>query len=159
MPIKSKKKIRKIKDDSKLQKNTIEAERSQKEKRKRLEDKEKAVQECLQDVPAVQELVLDINKETKEVLVKVDAVFCQLLKKHQLDGIKFLYNSTIEGIDRLKEGDPGSGCILAHSMGLGKTFQIVTFIFTIFLHEELRRHLKRFFTFSHLDKLDGPDKT
>lgn len=50
---------------------------------------------------------------------------------HQLQGVKFLYDNVIECVNAFEKSD-GFGCILAHSMGLGKTLQ-VSFIFPFFV--------------------------
>ncbi|KAF0296317.1 Helicase ARIP4 [Amphibalanus amphitrite] len=44
----------------------------------------------------------------------------------EIGGVRFLYDNLIESQERCKT-TPGFGCILAHSMGLGKTMQTVTF--------------------------------
>ena len=48
--------------------------------------------------------------------------FCVL----QIGGIRFLFDNLVESLERYKTSN-GFGCILAHSMGLGKTIQIVAF--------------------------------
>uniref|UniRef100_T1IWW8 ATP-dependent helicase ATRX n=1 Tax=Strigamia maritima TaxID=126957 RepID=T1IWW8_STRMM len=47
-----------------------------------------------------------------------------------LGGVKFLWETVCESVDRMKT-HPGSGCILAHCMGLGKTLQVIAFIHTL----------------------------
>ena len=46
----------------------------------------------------------------------------------QIGGIRFLYDNIIESVSRFSVS-PGFGCILAHSMGLGKTLQVSTLLY------------------------------
>ncbi|KAI5749176.1 hypothetical protein M8J76_005191 [Diaphorina citri] len=61
----------------------------------------------------------------------------RIIKPHQIGGIRFLFDNIIESTERYKTS-PGFGCILAHSMGLGKTLQIVSFSDIFLRHTEGR---------------------
>ncbi|KAG0235206.1 hypothetical protein BGW42_005670 [Actinomortierella wolfii] len=52
----------------------------------------------------------------------------KLLKPHQKEGVRFMWRNVV-----MMEG----GCILAHSMGLGKTFQVVSVVYLLL--SELRK--------------------
>lgn len=61
------------------------------------------------------------------------------LRQHQRDGIRFMWRALMQG-PLLKV--PAVGCILAHSMGLGKTGQVVVFLnLMVRYYAQLRRPL------------------
>ena len=53
------------------------------------------------------------------------------LKPHQLDGARFMFENVVRSLSALSAGDNGGGCVLAHSMGLGKSMQVVTLLHTL----------------------------
>lgn len=75
-------------------------------------------------------------------MVEVGKQLVKSMKPHQGNGIRFMYDCTIESIERLKKTQ-GSGCILAHSMGLGKTFQVIAFLHTIMTNKYTKDKMKR----------------
>lgn len=52
-----------------------------------------------------------------------------------MGGIRFLYDNLVESLERFGSSS-GFGCILAHSMGLGKTLQVISFIDVLFKHTQ-----------------------
>ena len=56
----------------------------------------------------------------------------------QVGGIRFLYDNIVETLERHNTTD-GFGCILAHSMGLGKTLQVIAFIDLYLRHTSAER--------------------
>ena len=63
------------------------------------------------------------------------------LKPHQISGIRFMFSNLINSIGQFNAGFPGSGCILAHSMGLGKTLQVVALMEALFRCTEIGKCL------------------
>ncbi|XP_014670971.1 PREDICTED: helicase ARIP4-like [Priapulus caudatus] len=59
------------------------------------------------------------------------------VKPHQIGGIRFLYDNLVESLTRCKTSN-GFGCILAHSMGLGKTLQLISFTDVFLRHTDCR---------------------
>uniref|UniRef100_A0A8C6KIF6 DNA helicase n=1 Tax=Nothobranchius furzeri TaxID=105023 RepID=A0A8C6KIF6_NOTFU len=86
--------------------------------------------------PITTKLVLDEDEETKEPLVQLHRNMVTKLKPHQVDGVQFMWDCCCESVKKIKKY-PGSGCILAHCMGLGKTLQVVAFLHTLLLCEKL----------------------
>ncbi|XP_076012669.1 helicase ARIP4 isoform X2 [Genypterus blacodes] len=72
-------------------------------------------------------VLVNINHPAEETDIYLAPQLARAVKPHQVGGIRFLYDNLIESLERYKTSS-GFGCILAHSMGLGKTLQIISFI-------------------------------
>ena len=59
------------------------------------------------------------NKENVPVHVVVDPLLCKVLRPHQREGVKFMYDC-VTGV----KIENSYGCIMADEMGLGKTLQV-----------------------------------
>ncbi|XP_037603550.1 transcriptional regulator ATRX-like [Sebastes umbrosus] len=145
---KGRKKIRKIIEDVNLRAETQEALREEEERCKRLAIREQQMEERREIIviedelsqvvcPITTKLILDQDEETKTPLVQVHRNLVTRLKPHQVDGVQFIWDSCCESVKKANSS-PGSGCILAHCMGLGKTLQMVTFLHTVLLSENLK---------------------
>ncbi|KAE8745380.1 hypothetical protein FOCC_FOCC007928, partial [Frankliniella occidentalis] len=140
-PTKGRKKIRHMMKEDELEEGTKEAAKEEEERLKRIAARQKMYEELYDNIQkefhVLDQLILDFDEETKEPLVEVDKSLVKKLKPHQAKGVKFMWDACFESLKRTKEqSNKGSGCILAHCMGLGKTFQVVTLVHTLFKHPE-----------------------
>ncbi len=118
---KKRKQLRKLISDEKLQLETKEAQEAERKRLERLRAKEASFIESPESFESV---ILESHKQTKEPLLEVDKPVAKKLKPHQIDGIKFMWASCYESLERIESNlDAGGGCILAHCMGLGKFFK------------------------------------
>ncbi|KAF7995794.1 hypothetical protein HCN44_006901 [Aphidius gifuensis] len=69
---------------------------------------------------------LKIDESKKLVHVVVDPLLCNVLRPHQREGVKFMYEC-VTG----KRIENAYGCIMADEMGLGKTLQCITLLWTL----------------------------
>ncbi|KAG8223054.1 hypothetical protein J437_LFUL002002 [Ladona fulva] len=69
---------------------------------------------------------MKIDQDKQLVHVVVDPILSKILRPHQREGVKFMYEC-VTG-KRVKDG---YGCIMADEMGLGKTLQCVTLSWTL----------------------------
>ena len=69
---------------------------------------------------------MKLNEKDKKVHVVIDPLLGNVLRPHQREGVKFMYDcvtgAQIEGFN---------GCIMADEMGLGKTLQCITLMWTL----------------------------
>lgn len=73
--------------------------------------------------------ILGLKKKVEgrpKVPVVIDPRLAKVLRPHQVEGVKFLYRCTTGLIDR-----NANGCIMADGMGLGKTLQCISLMWTL----------------------------
>lgn len=137
---KSRKNIRKVMKDKQVADDTKQAAKEEEERLKRIAERQKLYNEMyetrLANEEKVDKLVLDFDPETKEELLSVHENLVKRLKPHQAKGVKFMWDACFESIERMKSS-PGSGCIIAHCMGLGKTLQVIALTHALLAHDEL----------------------
>ncbi|EXB93143.1 Transcriptional regulator ATRX-like protein [Morus notabilis] len=146
---KRKKKIRRILDDAELGEETKRKIAIEKERQERLKSlqvqfssgskvmssagfngnlSEDASTEVLGD--ASKGYIVNVVREKGEEAVRIPPSISAKLKVHQIAGIRFMWENIIQSVRKVKSGDRGLGCILAHTMGLGKTLQVIALLYT-----------------------------
>ncbi|XP_050425364.1 transcriptional regulator ATRX homolog isoform X2 [Adelges cooleyi] len=87
------------------------------------------------------DIVLEFDIANQKPSIIINKELAKVLKAHQVEGIRFLWDMVFESVEKTNLTE-GTGCILAHRMGIGKTLQIIALIYTILC--EPRIHIKTF---------------
>lgn len=145
-----KKKIRRILDDAELGEDTKKKIAIEKERQERLKSLEAERLKSLKSLKtnyakfranvsegatldmlgdAQTGYIVNVVREEKEEAVRLPQSISTKLKSHQVAGIRFMWENIIQSIRKVRLGDKGLGCILAHTMGLGKTLQVIAFLY------------------------------
>lgn len=82
------------------------------------------------------QLILDYDAES-QTFIRVHPELVEKLKPHQREGVKFMYDCCYGGVSDIKNSN-GSGCILAHCMGLGKTLQVIALMNTVVCYPKMK---------------------
>ncbi|XP_023230728.1 DNA repair and recombination protein RAD54-like [Centruroides sculpturatus] len=75
-------------------------------------------------IPLHEQLKCEMNQQPVHVVV--DPILSQVLRPHQREGVKFMWDC-VTG----KQIENNYGCIMADEMGLGKTLQCITLLWTL----------------------------
>ncbi|KAJ6446528.1 chromatin-remodeling complex ATPase chain isw-1 [Purpureocillium lavendulum] len=79
------------------------------------------------DIPSDRSrLIINEAKQDDDAFLYINDETAKRIKDHQIEGVRFLWNQIILQDDRERQG-----CLLAHTMGLGKTMQVITFLVAI----------------------------
>ena len=70
-------------------------------------------------------LIINVAKEEHQSLVYVHEHIGSRIKDHQIEGVRFLWNQIV------LDSQVRQGCLLAHTMGLGKTMQVITLLVAV----------------------------
>lgn len=116
------------------------AQREESDRIKRLDSKNERLTQILSQTQKpddeAEEVILDYDSKAK-ISISVHPDIVKYLKKHQVDGVKFMYDTCYGSVDSIDKF-PGSGCILAHCMGLGKTLQLIALLHTLIRYAQLK---------------------
>lgn len=143
---KRKKKIRRILDDAELGEETKRKIAIEKERQERLKSMQFSAKYNMNSSScnwnfldeasvgvlgdAISGYIVNVRREDGEEAVRIPSSISAKLKVHQIAGIRFMWENIIQSITKVRSGDKGLGCILAHTMGLGKTLQVIAFLYT-----------------------------
>jgi len=97
--------------------------------------------------------VVNVSRRAGEPPAYIEHSLSQALKPHQREGIRFLWNAVAE-----TSSDPAasaSGCVLAHSMGMGKTLQVIAFWHTLVHHTTLKKRFRTMLIVAPVSTLHG----
>ena len=70
-------------------------------------------------------VIINLSKEDHHDFIFINPKIGQRIQEHQKDGVRFMWRELTADHKKLQ------GCLLSHTMGLGKTMQVITLLVTI----------------------------
>ncbi|PHH72785.1 hypothetical protein CDD80_4259 [Ophiocordyceps camponoti-rufipedis] len=70
-------------------------------------------------------LIINESKTEDQAFIYVNEAIGARIKDHQIEGVRFMWNQIVT------DANTSRGCLLAHTMGLGKTMQVITLLVAI----------------------------
>ncbi|EFY93369.1 SNF2 family helicase/ATPase [Metarhizium acridum CQMa 102] len=70
-------------------------------------------------------LIINESKQDDQSFIYINNEIGTRIKDHQINGVRFMWNQIIQ------DPELRQGCLLSHSMGLGKTMQVITLLVAI----------------------------
>jgi SNF2 family DNA or RNA helicase len=71
----------------------------------------------------LEKIIVNVGKANDEDPIYIPQNIATRIKKHQIEGVRFMWRELTAGDG--SDEDPHQGCMLAHTMGLGKTMQTI----------------------------------
>ncbi|KPM41556.1 hypothetical protein AK830_g5048 [Neonectria ditissima] len=71
-------------------------------------------------------LIINESKQDDQSFIYINEDISRRIKEHQVDGVRFMWNQVVLDAQTARQG-----CLLAHTMGLGKTMQVITLLVAI----------------------------
>ncbi|KIN05923.1 hypothetical protein OIDMADRAFT_154533, partial [Oidiodendron maius Zn] len=112
--------------------NEDKAARAMREKdRERLEQQEARRKKLQEKLPSLEyaegqhRIVVNDGKYENQGFVYVNKKIAPRIKQHQIEGLRFMWSQIVTDQEDMQ------GCLLAHTMGLGKTMQVITLLCAI----------------------------
>ncbi|XP_037046522.1 helicase ARIP4-like [Bradysia coprophila] len=89
------------------------------------------------NVPCDGRVHINLGRPDEDEDIYLLPSIAQIIKPHQIGGVRFLYDTVVETLDKFCS-TIGAGCILAHSMGLGKTLQVISLIEVLYRYTKIK---------------------
>ncbi|KAI5790249.1 hypothetical protein EDC01DRAFT_788515 [Geopyxis carbonaria] len=131
-----------VEDISALQKRQNQSKFEEARQRRIRYAEERAIMRG-ETLPAGQ-IIVNVGHYDEDSIIVVPEALSDLLMPHQIEGIRFLWA-------QLVQTGTNQGALLAHTMGLGKTLQVIAFLYTLAqagasedpkVHGQIPQHLR-----------------
>ncbi|KAH9906162.1 hypothetical protein F4778DRAFT_634719 [Xylariomycetidae sp. FL2044] len=77
-------------------------------------------------------MIINESKTDDQGFVRIHKEIASRIKDHQVAGVRFMWNQIVDRDRITEQASNRQGCLLAHTMGLGKTMQIITLLVAIY---------------------------